>query len=67
MKAKMPDKPAETATYLCNKCNKSFDFKEGTLTCPSCHNTSRKDMVPIYVRDNPAEEKMYTPEDWHGG
>ncbi|MBY0358754.1 MAG: hypothetical protein K2W82_12190 [Candidatus Obscuribacterales bacterium] len=68
MKAKMPNKPAETAKYLCTRCNKEFLFQGGGfLSCPDCGNINRSELVPIDIRDNPQEEKFYTDDDWHGG
>ena len=67
MKAKMSNKPPETAEYMCMKCNKQFTFSSGELLCPSCGNKNRSELVPTHVNNNPAEEKMYTNDDWHGG
>lgn len=67
MKAKMPQKPPETARYLCMRCNQEFDFRGGTMSCPVCGNTRKSEFVPIDVRNDPDEEQMYTPDDWHGG
>lgn len=67
MKAKMPNKPTEAAKYLCMNCNTQFLFQTGQLICPSCKNSRRSELVAIDIRDNPQEENMYTPDDWHGG
>ncbi|MFA6209013.1 MAG: hypothetical protein WCT03_07825 [Candidatus Obscuribacterales bacterium] len=67
MKAKMPNKPSEAATYLCNKCSKQFKFEQGTLICPSCQNTNKTDLVVISMKDNPEENQMYTEDDFLGG
>jgi phage FluMu protein Com len=67
MKAKMPAKPAEKATYLCNKCNKQFQFASGDLKCPSCGNQNKTDLVIIYIKDDPKEEHLYTKDDFVGG
>ena len=67
MKAKMPNKPPESAKYMCMQCNKEFIFGKGDLNCPSCGNKKQSELVPIDVRNNSAEESMYTSADWHGG
>lgn len=69
MKAKMPHKPTEQWTYLCNVCDTTFYVGRGPilLKCPHCQNTNPTDFVAIYVPDNPEENKMYTEDDWHGG
>ena len=67
MKAKMTDKAPEVGRYLCSKCQKTFAFKDCVLVCPACKSASKQDMVLIAINDSPAEEQMYTPDDWHGG
>lgn len=67
MKAKMPNKPAEAATYICNVCRCQFRLDGGELVCPKCKNAKRSDFAIVDIRDNPQEEKMYTEDDWHGG
>ena len=71
MKAKMPEsqKPAEPGSYECMLCDTIFTFKSETesLVCPRCGNDDRNDLIPIYMVDNPLEQKMYTAADWHGG
>lgn len=67
MKAKMSNKPPETARYMCMQCNKQFAFNKGDLMCPNCGNRKRSELVPIYMKNNHAEDNMYTSEDFHGG
>ncbi len=69
MKAKMPGRQQapETADYLCIWCDTSFHYESGTLECPNCGNSSRSDLVPIYVEENPREEVLYTADEFHGG
>jgi len=67
MKAKMPNKPVETARYLCMHCGTEFDFRRGYLECPSCGNTNKTELVAIDVRNYQPEENLYTEDDWHGG
>jgi hypothetical protein len=67
MKAKMPNKPAEAATYSCNKCSAQFKFEQGALTCPKCKNTNKNEMVVISMKDNPEESQLYTDDDFPGG
>ena len=67
MKARMPNKPAEAATYLCNKCSKQFKFEEGSLVCPKCGTANKTDLVVISIKDNPDENMLYTEDDFLGG
>jgi len=67
MKAKMPNKPAEAATYSCNKCSKQFKFEQGALICPNCQNANKSDLVVISMKDNPEESQLYTDDDFLGG
>jgi hypothetical protein len=65
MKAKMPQKPAESAQYLCIWCDCSFPFEQGILVCPNCGNN--KDLVAIHVENNPDEQMLYAKDEFHGG
>lgn len=67
MKAKMLDKQPEAAKYLCTRCEKQFVYRKGSLACPRCSNSKRDELVPIYLKNDPEEENMYTNDDWHGG
>ena len=69
MKAKMPQEqaPVSAGEYLCVWCDATFHLSRGLLKCPSCGNANRDDLVTIYVEDNPREEALYCPIDWHGG
>lgn len=69
MKAKMPSsqKPPEAGEYVCIWCDTTFDYKSGDLMCPVCGNGNRRDLIPIHMEDNPQEDQLYTPSDWHGG
>ena len=71
MKAKMPpsEKPQEPGQYECLWCDTIFWYEsfDKPLACPNCHNANRDDLVPIYMENSPAEQKMYTSADWHGG
>lgn len=67
MKARMSGKSPEAANYLCTKCGKEFAFRSGSLTCPKCESHKRSDFVPIYMKNDPEEEGMYTDGDFHGG
>ncbi len=67
MKAKMPNKPSEAATYLCNKCDKQFKFEQGNLVCPRCKNGDKTELVVISIKDNLEENQLYTEDDFLGG
>ncbi len=67
MKAKMPNKPSEAATYLCNKCNMQFVFEQGNLLCPRCQNSDKTELVVISIKDNLEENQLYTEDDFLGG
>ena len=68
MRAKEIDSPPEEGNYLCLWCDAEFGLNaKGNLTCPSCSNANRTDMVTIYMEDNPKEDAFYTKDDWHGG
>ena len=61
-------KPAEPGDYECIWCDTVFTYnpEQGVLECPNCHHQDRKDLVPIYMQDNPAEDNMYTSGEFHG-
>lgn len=69
MHAKMPrgQKLAEPGDYLCQRCEAQFHFDIGLLTCPKCGNTSRHELIPIYVEEDAEEEQMYTRGDFGQG
>ncbi len=70
MKAKTPDLQPETAGgYECIWCDATFNRKdqESPLQCPQCGNANAKDLVPIYVVEDPEETMMYTDKDFQGG
>lgn len=68
MKAKMPGRRlAEAGEYFCNQCETRFYTSGGRLVCPVCGNTNQSDLVAVDIKDDPLEEEMYTPVDWHGG
>lgn len=68
MKAKMPgQRIANAGEYLCNLCETQFYTSGGRLVCPVCGNSSQSDLVAVNVREDPLEEEMYMPSDWHGG
>lgn len=67
MKAKMPNKPSEAATYLCNKCSMQFAFEQGNLLCPRCQNSDKTELVVISIKDNLDENQLYTEDDFLGG
>ena len=71
MKAKMPpgQKPPESGEYECLWCDTIFWYEStgGDLLCPQCKNADRRDLVPIYMENSAADQKMYTASDWHGG
>ncbi len=70
MKAKLPhgEKVVESkAKYLCVWCDAEFHIKQGELKCPQCNNNNVKDIVPIYLEDDPQEEALYCPVDFTGG
>lgn len=58
----------ETGNYECLWCETIFSHKEGeVLLCQNCGNKNPKDLIPIYVENDPAEMVMYTSDDFHGG
>lgn len=70
MKAKTPELHPQTAGgYECIWCDSIFERKteESVLQCPHCGNKNARDMVPIYVDDDPEETMMYTEKDFQGG
>lgn len=69
MKAKLPqgEKPVEAAKYLCVWCDTEFFVDKDELACPTCGNSDIKDIVPIYLEDDPQEEALYCPVDFSGG
>jgi hypothetical protein len=69
MKAKMPrgQKAPETADYLCIWCDETFHYEYGQLACPSCGNSTRSDLVPIFMEEDPKEEVLYVADEFHGG
>ncbi len=71
MKAKMPkgQKPVEPADYECIWCETIFHGNEtdNDLRCPNCGARDRRDLVPIYMNNNPMEDRFYTDIDFPGG
>ncbi|MBX9880191.1 MAG: hypothetical protein K2Y22_17160 [Candidatus Obscuribacterales bacterium] len=67
MKAKMPRKAPEKATYLCIWCDCEFKYTNGPLTCPICGNARHDDLIPIYVENNPGDDLLTGKDEWHGG
>ena len=59
MKAKMPkgQKPVEPADYECIWCETICpgDETDRDLLCPNCGARDRRDLVPIYMTNNPLE------------
>jgi hypothetical protein len=70
VKAKMPQKPSEPGKYECMWCDTEFAFTakdESKVRCPNCGNGNRQDLIPIYMVENPAEQKLYTSADFLPG
>lgn len=63
----MVGKPPKPGKYHCTRCESEFAFDKGALRCPRCQNTTRNDLVPVFVRDVLEEELMHTPDDFQGG
>lgn len=63
----MVGKPPKPGKYLCMRCESEFAFDKGALRCPKCSNTTRNDLVPVFVRDVLEEELMHTADDFPGG
>ncbi len=70
MKAKLPESEqtlVSGARYLCVWCDAEFSIKKGELRCPSCGNNQVRDIIPIYLENDPQEEALYCEVDFHGG
>lgn len=68
MKAKMPGQVRTTnAEYVCTECESRFQFIVGRPRCPYCGNSNQSDLVPVEVKYDPAEDEMYTNDDFVGG
>lgn len=70
MKVKLPE--AERVfepgiKYLCIWCDTEFCRQGPALACPSCGNSDHRDIVPIYLEDDPQEKALYSPSDFQGG
>ncbi len=57
----------QVATYLCIWCDGEFAFVSGEFRCPDCGNDDPKDLIVIHMIDDPQEQALYCPIDWHGG
>lgn len=70
MKAKLPEaeRDFESGTrFLCIWCDTVFVRQGPLIKCPSCANQDEKDIIPIYLEDDPQEEALYTRSDFSGG
>lgn len=70
MKAKSPELNSQTpGGYECIWCDCTFTRKaeDSTLSCPACGNDNAKDLVPIYVDEDPEESEMYSDKDFPAG
>lgn len=70
MKSKTPELNSQTeGRYECIWCESMFDRTDESskLQCPQCGNANPKDLVPIYVDEDPEETMMYTDNDFAAG
>jgi hypothetical protein len=53
-------------TYVCQRCEKTFDYEAGRLACPQCKTAIADDLIPYYTDESP-ESEMLSPADFAAG
>ncbi len=70
MKAKLPEAERTFGCgtkYLCIWCDTEFFKQADKISCPNCTNSDMKDILPIYLENDPQEESLYCADEFPGG